>query len=151
VDDPIAEINGCRYLFLSDIQELEFNGLRLIVREGLPGETVETIHVGDSVIPGGTRISVTEDSRTFELLWKRYVAYSVLNKSYAAVDEGEQYEGSRFRAYLKSHFIDYVSRASFATAEYPGPFKHYGVACENHIVHVISTDAPRIRPIHARC
>jgi len=142
MDDPITEINTCRYLFLSEIQELDYNGLRLVVREGLTTETVEAIHVAGSVLSGGTRISVTEESRAFELVWKQYVAYSVLNESYASAVEQENYRGNRFRIYLRSNFIDYVSRASFATIEYPGPTEHYEVVCENHIVDVISTRAP---------
>lgn len=99
------------------------------------------------MLPGGTRVATTEQSRVFEVVWSRYVAYSVLNESYASVDISEQYEGHRFRVYSQSHFIDYVSRASFATAQYPGPTEHYAVVCENHVVDVISVAAPIVSRI----
>jgi hypothetical protein len=145
VPDAIAEINKCKYLFLSEIEELDHNGLRLVVEEGRPCGEAKPLHVGESVITGGTRIDVTEESRAFELVWNRYVAYSVLNESYASVDADERYVGTRFRVYSKSHFIEYVSRASFATPEYPGPTQHYEVVCENHIVDVISTATPSVQ------
>ena len=78
----------------------------------------------------------------------RSVAYSVLNESFASVDDEERYEGNRFRVYVKSRFIDYVSLASFACADYPGPTQHYAVVCENHVVNVISVVQPTIqRPL----
>jgi hypothetical protein len=103
------------------------------------------LQVGDAVISGGTRIEVTEESQTFELIWSRYVVYSVLNESFASVDDEERYEGNRFRVYVKSRFIDYVMLASFACADYPGPTQHYAVVCENHVVNVISVVQPTIQ------
>jgi hypothetical protein len=65
----IAAINACSSLFLSEIQELDYNGPRLVVREGLPTGEAGPLQVGDAVISGGTRIEVTEESQTFELIW----------------------------------------------------------------------------------
>jgi hypothetical protein len=146
VGDVNATIDGCSYLFLSEIQELDFNGLRVVVCEGRPTGEAEPRFVGDSVIPDCTRIEITEDSAAFEIIWENYVAYSVLNESYAAPDGEEQYEGRRFRVYSKSRFIDYVARASFACPEYPGPSQHYGIVCENHVIDVISTVPPIVLP-----
>jgi hypothetical protein len=144
-DDAIAALNACRYLFLAEIEELDNNGLRLLVREGLPVGAPEPLLVGNTTILGDTRISVTDRSEAFELVWKRYVAYSVINESFAAVDEEERYTGNRFRLYSKSHFIDYVSRSSFACNEFPGPTQHIAVVCENHIVDVIAEMTPVVQ------
>jgi hypothetical protein len=81
----------------------------------------------------------------FEIVWRHYVGYSVLNESYAAVDDAEQYEGIRFRIYSKSHFIDYMALESFASDDYPGPTQHYCVACEDHIVNVLSVEVPAVQ------
>jgi hypothetical protein len=100
------------------------------------------------VLKGGTRIEVTEKSRTFELLWNGYVAYSVLNESFASADDdAAHYEGRRFRVYSKSSFIDYVARVSFACDDYPGPAQHYQVVCEHHILDVISTAPPIVQQL----
>ena len=36
MDDAIAALDGCEYLFLADIEELDINGLRLVIKEGRP-------------------------------------------------------------------------------------------------------------------
>ena len=145
MNDSYAEINDCRYLFLTEISELGRDGLRLRVEEGRPAGEAEDIRVGASIISGGTRIDVTNDSRIFEIFWASYVAYSVLNESFALVDAAEVYEGVRLRLYSKSHFADYLSKATFACNEYPGPTQHYEVACEDHMVNVISIASPLVR------
>ncbi len=137
-------MEGCRFLFLSEIQELNQNGLRLVVSEGMPVGEEAPVQVDGTAISGGTLIEVTEESNTFELIWNEYVVYSVLNESYANVDDEEHYDGNRFRVYSKSYFIEYASRASFANADYPGPTQHFGIVCENHVVNVISTAPPTI-------
>ncbi len=147
MNPAIAALNECRYLYLSEIQELDGNGLRLVVSEGLPAGETGPIHVGGAVLSGGTRIDVTEESRVFELVWSKYVAYAVLNESYVEWNDEEQWEGNGFRVYSKSHFIDYVSRASFACAEYPGPTQHHAVVCSDHIVDVVSIDMPKVEQI----
>jgi hypothetical protein len=144
-DEAITALNACEYLFLAAIEELDNNCLRLVVREGRPVAAPEPLVVGDAVISGCRRIDVTDESATFELLWKRYVAYSVMNESFATVDEEEQYTGHRFRIYSKSHFIDYVSRASFACDQYPGPTQHVAVVCENHVIDVIAAITPVVQ------
>ena len=53
--------------------------------------------------------------------------------------------GRHGRILSKSHFIDYMSLASFASDEYPGPTQHYCVACEDHILNVLSTEAPTVK------
>ncbi len=138
------EINDCRSLFLADIQELGRGSLKLVVAEGLPVGEPESIIVGGVTIPNCTRVETTDRSRVFELVWAHYVGYAVLNESYASVDDDEQYEGSRFRVYAKSRFLDYMSHATFACDEHPGPTRHYCIAGEDHVVEVLSVDPPTV-------
>ncbi len=142
--NPTEDLNDCRSLFLTDIQETGFNSLTVIVSEGVPAGDAEAIEVGGVVIPNCTRIEPTDQSRVFELAWKSYVGYAVLNESFASVDDAEQFEGKRFRVYSKSHFLDYMSQATFACKEHPGPTQHYSVACEDHIIEVLSVAAPTL-------
>ena len=44
-------------------------------------------------------------------------------------------------------FGSYVANGTFATADYPGPFKHYGVICLNHVIHVASELPPEITKV----
>ena len=144
-NDALAALDACEYLFLSQIEELDNNGLRLVVAEGRRAGESEPIQVGGAVIPGGTRIDVTDVSAAFEVVWNKYVAYSVMNESFAAVDEQERFTGNRIRLYSKSRFIDYVARASFACDEYPGPTQHIAVVCKNHIIDVIAAMRPVVQ------
>jgi hypothetical protein len=140
--NPTDEMDDCSSLFLAEIQETGHNSLKLVVAEGLPVGEPESITAGGVVIPNCTRIEATDQSRIFELVWMNYVGYTVLNESYASVNDEERYEGRRFRVYSKSRFLDYMSRATFACDEYPGPTRHYCVACEDHIVEILAVDPP---------
>jgi len=143
----ISEINDCRSLFLSDFQEAGHNSLRIEVAEGIPVGSAESIKVGESVIPDCTALEVTHESRVFEIFWRRYVRYTMLNESYASVGDEECYEGNRFRIYSKSHFIEFMSRATFACDEYPGPTRHYCIVCEDHVLDVLSVEPPTVRRV----
>ena len=146
--DPTEEMNQCEYLFLAEIQQPDYHSLRLVVEEGRPAGESGPLEIAGAVISGCTRIDVTEASRSFELLWDSYVAYAVLNESFAAAAEADEcYSGKLFRVYSKSHFIDYVSRATFATAEYPGPTFHYEIACQDHVIVIISLKNPVVRRV----
>lgn len=140
--NPTDEMNDCRSLFLAEIQEAGHNSLKLVVAEGLPVGEPKSIMLGGVAIPDCTSIEVTDQSRIFELVWKHYVGYAVLDESYASVKDGEQCVGQRFRVYSKSRFLDYMAQATFACDEYPGPTRHYCVGCEDHIVEVLAVDAP---------
>src|ERR1700735_3064512 len=138
---PSVEIDSCDYLFLREITELEKGELRLAVFEGRA--------IAESVVVniGGTQITdlhpVRPTGKLFEITWRTYITYSVRNESYCAVSKDEEIAvGKKFRIYSKSHFLDFVSRGTFATAEYPGSFQHYSVLCENHVIDVVSTDSP---------
>src|SRR6266852_2342078 len=67
---------------------------RLSYRSDLPeppGQPLR-IDVAGTIIPNCTPIEATDQSRIFEIVWRYYVGYSVLNESYAAVYDAEQYE-----------------------------------------------------------
>ena len=54
----------------------------------------------------------------------------------------EEFEGKAFRVYSKSKFLDYVKATTYVTTDYPGPYNHYGFICLDHIINVVSSDAP---------
>lgn len=142
-----AEINSCQHLFVRTISEPIEGSLRLLIEEGRPAGEVSTLKSGGTVLTGLHRVSSTPECRLYELLWEHYVIYSVLNESFGKPDDSAIYSGHRLRVYSKSDFIDYVSTATIATGEYPGPMQHVGLLSENHVVDVISTVEPRITPV----
>jgi len=132
---------------LSDFQEAGQNSLQIQVAEGLSVGSPKSIQVGAIEIPDCTAIEITNESRVFEIFWRGYVGYSVLNESYASVSDEECYEGNRFRIYSKSSFMEFMSRVTFACDEYPGPTRHYCIVCEDQVLHVLSAEPPTVQRI----
>ena len=142
------EIDACKYLFLRELGEPEENSLRLVIEEAKADGPPEDFEVWPGKIIQGTRpIESDWTCRAFELVWPTYVSYSVRNESFCTPDEAEAWEGRLFCLYTKSHFLDYVARATFASSDYPGPLRHWGINCLNHIVDVVSAEEPRIRSL----
>ena len=147
-DNPcFAEINSCSYLFVDALNELPGNGLQVVLREGLVRAEATTLKIADTQLTGLHAIEATEKSRSFEVKWEYYVAYSVVNESFKKRRTDELWAGDLFRIYTKSCFIDFVAAATFATDEYPGPLQHIGLLCEDHIVDVISTKEPSVKKL----
>lgn len=140
----IEQLDACDWLFLRELTEPRDNSLRLIIAEARPYDTPEDIELTGATIRVTRSIEHDESYRVFEVLWDTYIAYSITNESYAHADKPDNYVGRRARRYSRSAFLDYVQRATFASAEYPGPYEHMAIICENHIVNVASTVEPCI-------
>jgi hypothetical protein len=140
-----SEIDSCECLYLRSLSEPQDNSLRLILQEAGASPMEMTVRIGDVDFKGLRPIESTASSRTFEVLWRRYVAYAVLNESFTGGDtQHEVFSGRLLRIYKQSQFLDYVQSATFAGPEYPGPLTHIRVLCLNHIVDVIAVDLPSI-------
>lgn len=144
---PFNEIDSCGYLLVCDIKELAPQTLHLLVGEGRAAAESVSQTFGTTTITDLHTVRLT--GRFFEISWVHYIAYCVRNETYcAAPGPGEVWVGERLRIYSKSRFLEYVSVATFASSEYPGPFQHYCVVSENHLIDVVSVDAPQIREKH---
>ncbi len=148
-------IGSCRYLYLYRITEPEDNQLRIVILEATTGApltqeqmTAETDEVLGSILAGSSPIEHTEGCKRFELLWENYIGYSVVNESYSNGEPEESNgKGRLLVVYETSNYLEYLSKASFATADYPGPFKHWAIYCLNHTIDVASQVEPRIREL----
>lgn len=138
----LEELDACDYLFFAELLEPEENSLRLLVQEGLRAGEPQTLQVGSGSIEGVVPIDVTAESRTFELYWPHYISYAVRNESYCSWDQEEEWQGSSFRVYSCSKFLNFIADGTFASAEYPGLFRHYEVLCANHIIDIAAQEAP---------
>lgn len=136
-------INQHRYLYLIEICEPEDNVLKLTLAEAKVSGSRENIVIGGVEIKDTAPIVVAEDSSVYEVIFDQYIAYSVRNESYTHLDKEEEFEGRLACIYTKSRFLDYVSVSTFASDDFPGPFKHYGFNCLNHIVDIVSTSPPK--------
>ncbi|WP_078410764.1 hypothetical protein [Priestia abyssalis] len=92
-------------------------------------------------------IDVDDTLPIIRLKFDWYIAYSVRNESFTAMDKYEVYEGRVFSLYSKSRYLDFIEVSTIADDIYPGPFKHYGINALNHIIDVISTESPSVSVI----
>jgi hypothetical protein len=143
----IDHINRHRYLYLTEVGEPEDNVLRLVIVEARIGRDSDSRQIDELVGPASTTSPIVVDDTTaaYEVIFEQYIAYAVLNETFTIWDDAERFEGNLFRIYSESKFLAYVGAGTIASADDPGPFKHYGVVCLNHIVEVASTVTPSIR------
>ncbi len=142
--EPCPIIDSCEFLFLKQIEELDYNGLRLVLEEGIASPEAVSIRVGNTELTGCHRVKTTNSSRVFEIVWKLYVAYAVRNESYAQDNEYDVSTGVKLRIYSKSRFLDFIGHATFVSEGYPGPVQHIGIGCEDHIIDIASVDCPTV-------
>ncbi len=137
------EIDRIKYLFLTRIGEPKDNALVLGIQEGLLGPP-EDLDILGVKLENTRPINVKKGSRGFAIYFDRYVAYSVRNESYTVFAEDEEWKGVTFREYQRSHYLNFIAAATFAIDEYPGPLRHYGIMCENHVIDIVSAVEPEI-------
>ncbi|MCM3611837.1 hypothetical protein M4S82_11280 [Planococcus sp. MERTA32b] len=106
-----------------------------IILHGSMDETALLIHPHSSV-------------ESFQVDFPAYAAYSVVADHFTASDKNEVYEGSTFRVYEKSIYLDFFfDRAGgheLVHAQAGKEYKHYSFLCFDHVVDVISSDFPVI-------
>jgi len=145
--DLIKELDSQAYLFLNGIEEVGHCALRLVAEAGKVSIEAKDIKVGGTVISGGHKVSADSSTPKYEIIFGSYIAYAVRNESYVSQDEEEAWLGKSFRVYSKSRFLDFVQRGTFARSEYPGPFEHYSLVCQDHVIDIATTAQPEINRI----
>ena len=89
------------------------------------------------------RLEATDPDREFEIRWSSYISYAVRSEHYCAWDDEEIWTGKHvLRLYSKSKFLDFVAAATFATDDFPGPFKHFQIQSLYQIIDIASCDEP---------
>lgn len=146
-----ADLNSCGYLFLREASEPIEGCLRLVIEEDVVSPDATAIEVCGVSLGSGNKVTSGENTHLYEVCWDSYVAYSVLNESYAlSGDESEEFElGNRVRVYSKSNFLEYVRKSTFVSDEYPGPLQHIEITCAWHIIDVISTALPTMKTLQS--
>lgn len=142
--DYVTELDGHAYLYLNAIEDAGHNVLRLVVRVGAEGTEAKSIAVGGTVISGLRQVAADESAPEYEITFVSYIAYAVRSESYTLRDKEEAWVGNSFRVYSKSRFLDFVRSATFASSEYPGPFAHYSLVCQDHVVDIASISQPKV-------
>lgn len=148
IDPKIAaEIESCSYLYLRELREPKDNAVTLILNEAIIASNSINLTLDGVTLNDVKNIEVTSNSRAFELSWGLYTAYLIRNESFALLpgEDAEATSGRWLRVYRKSHWLDYLAKATWGDDHFPGPVIHFGIVCLNHIIDVASVDPPKIR------
>ncbi|MEH7098233.1 hypothetical protein [Neobacillus vireti] len=137
------DLMNLKYVDLIGSTEPTVNSLRLYFERRKVSEVVEKFELGDSTFEGSDVI-IDEKLPIIQMDFDNYISYSVTNESFTVWDEYEEFEGKAFRIYIKSCFLDYIQNSTIASEVYPGPFKHYGMVCIDHIINIVSISEPTI-------
>src|ERR1700722_6047457 len=144
-------LDSARYLYLREITEPRDNSLRVVVREaavnpsGLVRPHPELPELTE-LSRGASPIESTDTCRTFELTWKRYVAYLVTEECVGSCGryDDEVFTGKLFRVYTKSHFLEHLARD---TGGHTLEILHYKLTCLNHLIDVAAYDPPEAKRV----
>lgn len=155
--DVIAEIQACKFLYLESITEPADNELRIVILEAGAGSDPDPLQFEGientllkNFLTQTKPIVHGEGHRKFELFWSSYIGYSVVNESYSNGEPKDSIgEGGLLSIYTQSQYLEYLSKASFADASYPGPFRHWALYCLNHTIDVASIVEPEVSVLHA--
>jgi hypothetical protein len=148
-NDPLwNRIDSVSYLFLSRLFEPRDNSLTVVLEEAVSNKTKS----GPIKLPGGVTledscpIEPTSDCLVFTLHWKNYVSYCVTEEMHGSCGQydDEEYTGRLLRVYSKSQFLDFIGKNTGAHSE---SYRHYKIACLNHIVDIVATSIPELRAL----
>lgn len=85
-----------------------------------------------------------------DVLWKRYLQFSVCDECVARIIPGQQYEGRCVRLYSQSRLLSSLDEISNGTHVLRGEVKHFGLACMNHFVDVLAYEEPEVIDLGSR-
>lgn len=142
------DLMNLKDVFFIGLTEPKTNSLRLVFSKSITGDTLEKVMIGETSLDAYP-INVDENTPLIQIDFDRYIAYSIRNESFTSWDEYEEFEGKIFRIYSKSRYLNFIGVSTFATEEFPGPFKHYGICCLDHIVDIVSMSSPIVSEFRA--
>lgn len=152
--DIVREMSECEHLFLRWIGEPEENRLRLVVEEAhvqvqkAVSYQNEVMREFAEIFQGASPIESDADCRSFEIVYNHYISYTVTNESYGKYPQSpEAFTGKLFREFQWSYLLEWARKVSYASDEHPGPgpLQHHEIVCLNHVLDVITTEAPIVR------
>jgi hypothetical protein len=124
-------------LWLVEYRELQDNDLSVTVVEAHVGTEAVDTFVGPAY-----PVRPTILSRVYRVIWFNYVAFCIRNESYAVAESEPQ--GRGLGTERASSFRDYLSKATWATDDFPGRLVHWFLNTEQHCFDVVAVDPPEI-------
>ncbi|NRT80545.1 hypothetical protein [Clostridium beijerinckii] len=134
-------------IYLNNLNEPQENFLRLTFIKSKTNVISQSINIGNKVIKNVNSINYDYTNPLIQIDFESYIGYSILNESFTSMDNYEEFEGKSFRICRRSRYLDFIKVGTFASKDYPGTFKHYGIVCLNHIIDIVSVSEPVIKEI----
>ena len=141
--DPLTALDKAKNLFLESLDHPEYRTLRVVIHETsqshtlwryegpVPKEPVEPAYV----------------SGRWEIMFSKFVSYSIQDEFYKPPDDSEQWSGNRLRFYSKSKFHDYVKSFTMGRHEAYGGTAHFCLVMEDYVIDVVATTRPQVRSL----
>ena len=154
---PLEMLNLCHWLHLKELILTADAQLRLLVVEArsqslttAQSAELDTDPLLKKLTSLARAIVVDTECRQFELIWPFYLAYQIRNESYYLPDKSAKANGQVYQEHASSAYLSYFKTASFADDDFPGPQRHFSIFCQDHVIDVLSTDAPVVRLLDAQ-
>jgi hypothetical protein len=142
----IDRINSHKWLYLDRLYEETDLELCVIVDEAkVPGGEPESLPNASAC----GQIVSDETCHKYRITFKNYIAYCVTNETCAGAGNDEQFTGTLFRTYAKSHFLDYIASSSNGVPATLGGYTHYEVVTLNQIIDVATPREPDIQIVRS--
>src|SRR5215472_1377912 len=146
--DYFEQLGSRRYLFLEQLAEPRRNALRMQVSEGTVSEASVPFQIGGKSFGEAFPVEINPDCAKYELTWNSYVLYQVLNEIYGIPDGAAVGITRRLtRVYEKSGLLEFVLSGSGISVGSNARLLHFEVVCADHVIDVISSEAPLCRKI----
>jgi hypothetical protein len=131
--DFFEEINGLKYLHLSNIEEPACNSVIL-------------------TIFGMSENALGKKGYLFK--FEHYTSYCVIDEIYNNIVENdyEEWVGQLFCMYSKSYYLDYIRKDTRTESyhDFERSLRHYAFYCLNHTIHITSFDIPLIEKVYLK-
>lgn len=139
--------------FLIQAVEREDNDISFIVSLPLKGEIGADIDdtgisALNQVLSDCTPI-YPDENNIYEIIFENYVLHMTRNESYTSWDNYEIRHGKYFIVFEKSRLLDSMPEfveSGLIKAICISDCKHYGIYCQNHVIDIIATNDPVIKP-----
>jgi hypothetical protein len=146
--DYFEELSNYRYLFLKELGEPGRHVFRIRVIEGKVSQTTVPIEIAGKSFGEGYPVNIEADSAEYELTWKSYVLYQITNEIFWRPEPStDGIVGKSASVYRSSTLLDFATRGTASSGDFYGKLLHFRIACEDHIVDVISEVQPECRKI----
>lgn len=92
---------------------------------------------------------IPDNGLQYEIVFSNYIMFQNRNESYCSFDPNEARQGKYLITFQESKLLSYVREITDIQilpdgSCYPGEWFHYGIYTQNHIIDVISHNAPQI-------